>query len=883
MRMAFAVAVAVFLLAPGARGQTCEEALGAAQKSFELGLFEDVPAQLSPCTGARISRPLAIQVRSLLARVYLELEEVEKARAEVETLLRLDSTFEPGSSPRLAALVADVRRETVTTQVASVSKTAESLREAPATVMVITGEEIQRRGYLDLEQLLHDLPGFEISRMNGAFYSIIYQRGYVSALNDRNLLLVDGIEQNDLAFGIVYLSRQYPLTNIDRVEVIYGPTSTMYGANAYTGVISILTKAPEAIVGEGGSFGVRGQVTGGGYGGGSLDLTAAGRDRSSTIAWSVAANVQHSTERDLSGFGQWDHTFSSTDYSARHDLPGSPLERELLCTQPTQVYVCDESGIHLTPEGVDVMRALDLDAVHQHRLEFGDTAKNWSLNAILRLADLTLGLQSWRSQEGTTTGTHSMGATSWTPSFNAAYLKYSLPVRGVKLNIFTRYVQTVQEKNDSRINLVHGFFNSFLSLYNLAPPCDRPFDPEAEQCAPGTYPWVEEIRFGNTSSQFKSEINGVWEPSRMLSAVAGLEIAKSSVQGGYDQTGTGDGPVVNPEAPQQRGHSDYAVYAQAAWKPRPSLKLTAAGRFTYNEIENRDGESGFGGLFTPRAAIIYSPARRHLVLKAIYSEAFKDPTDAQKFGVQFSFFNAYRSNGLRPERVRNIELSAGWEPSEHFSVEASMYQARYTDVVNYGVARQPDGSLYLGCSESIEGCEQWQNRDSIRIRGGQLMARFKHRLGEVWGNYTYTDPQQTNPTGFFREGPIYDQWGNTVRNLRLHGVATGRVNLGIDAHLRDRLQAGIRAHYVGTREMGNGTTLSRFALNDIAATEPANMTVDATISYRVRAGTTLQLSSFNVFDAQYYDPGTDPTTRNRILQAGRAIHLRLIYALPFRK
>ncbi|HEX2120434.1 MAG TPA: TonB-dependent receptor plug domain-containing protein, partial [Thermoanaerobaculia bacterium] len=208
----------------------------------------------------------AVDVHRLLALTYLYDDEPEKARKEVSTLLRLDSTFEAASPALFAALVAQVRREEQVTQVASVSKTSESLREAPATVVVVTGEEIQRRGYLDLEQLLHDLPGFDISRLNGDIYSHIYQRGYRSPINDRLLLLIDGVEQNELSTNTLYLSRQYSLTNVDRVEVIYGPASTMYGANAYTGVISIITREPDTLVGENGRFGMLAQTTYGGYG-----------------------------------------------------------------------------------------------------------------------------------------------------------------------------------------------------------------------------------------------------------------------------------------------------------------------------------------------------------------------------------------------------------------------------------------------------------------------------------------------------------------------------------------------------------------------------------------------------------------------------------------
>ena len=72
--------------------------------------------------------------------------------------------------------------------------------------------------------------------------------------------------------------------------------------------------------------------------------------------------------------------------------------------------------------------------------------------------------------------------------------------------------------------------------------------------------------------------------------------------------------------------------------------------------------------------MIYTPGRKHLVLKAIYSEAFKDPTDTEKFGgyvfPRVTWQSALNFD-LRPERVRNTEVSAGWEASERTAVQLS--------------------------------------------------------------------------------------------------------------------------------------------------------------------------------------------------------------------
>jgi outer membrane receptor for ferrienterochelin and colicins len=876
MRTAAATILGMLLLCSAAGAQTiCEDALQQAKKSYNLGLFEDVPKQLEPCMSARLSRATTIEVRSLLARAYLMSDEPEKARKEVSAILRLDSTFEGGQPPRFAALVAQVKREEQTTQVASVSKTNESLREAPATVVVVTANEIQRRGYLDLEQLLHDLPGFDISRLNGDIYSNIYQRGYRSG-NDRLLFLVDGVEQNELSSNILYLSRQFPLTNIDRVEVIYGPASTMYGANAYTGVISIITKDAEALTGDK-AFGLVGQVTGGDYGTRSTDITMAGKDRSGSFAWSIAANIQQSHARDLSGFGDWDTTFSKIDYKTRMKLTG--LNAEIFfgagkCAKASPYFQCSgflplQRTIVLTTAGETLARQLDTAQISDHGLGFDDSAENWSVDAKVRISNLTLGVQTWKSREGIASeypSTLITGRTSWTPRDTAAYFKYYIPLERVKVNVFSRYEQTGVQRQGSRFEYLHNYANGFLSIASLVSPCTAPSDPKPVGCPPGpALPWVETVDFGGHSSQLRGEINAVVDSYEKVKAVAGLEVAKSSIESQLEQTASGAGQLFHALTlkPEQIEHTDLALYAQGSWKPRPFLKFVLAGRLTHNEINHKAGASGFGTLFTPRAGVMYLPSGNRFTLKAIYSEAFKDPTDAQKFGV-VTGVNDFRSFGLKPETVRNVELSTGWQPTDRASLEASVYQARYSDVVSFaGVT---------GCSGS--SCRRYANRDQIRIRGLQATARYNLERAEIWGNYTHTEPFLTNPQDLFKN-PLLDSNKHPISKLRVADIASDQFNAGIDTHWRDRLAAGLRGHYVGARPTGTGTTESR---SPFLSTD-AHTTVDAILSdSKLLRRATLQLIVYNLFDKQYYDPALEPSIGvPRVPQAGRTIYLRLVY------
>ena len=217
-------------------------------------------------------------------------DDVPAAEATLGRLLTADPEFQPDifDSPRFMRLVDAVRGRSSTPTVTSVSKAKEPLAEAPATVVVITGEEIERRGYTDLEAVLRDLPGFDFSRRAGTSYSNIYQRGYRSIETSRTMLLIDGVEDNDLASSTAWLSRQFPLSNIDRIEVVYGPASTMYGANAFAGVINVVTKQPEQIVAEGKKLGGDARLMTS-KDANALDGVVAGQNAAGNLRWSLAA------------------------------------------------------------------------------------------------------------------------------------------------------------------------------------------------------------------------------------------------------------------------------------------------------------------------------------------------------------------------------------------------------------------------------------------------------------------------------------------------------------------------------------------------------------------------------------------------------------------
>jgi outer membrane receptor for ferrienterochelin and colicins len=872
---AFAALVVLLAAAAPATAQTpCETGLQAAEKSYSLGQFAEVPGQLAPCLQGRTSRGLQAQAYSLLARAYLAADEPAKARQAVSDLLRADPTFEPGPPPRFGQLVAEVRRAQATVEVTSVSKTKESLFEAPATVVVVTGEEIERRGYLDLEQVLHDLPGLNAATTRDYDYSTISVRGFLSGNTGRNLLLLDGVEQNDLSTNQLYLSRQYPLSNIDRVEVIYGPASTIYGANAYTGVISVITKAPEALVAEDKRLGLVVQAAAGGLHTRYGDMTLAGKDASGNVSWSLASRYYHDDDTELSRFPAYQYDYTAVDYRDTLRLAG-PLAQIFTSIHPcgaSPLYACrfdtqgNLSSIELTPAGEALARQIDRQFLQQHHFVMDDPTDDWLVYGKLKIANLVLGVELWRTQEGTA-GYGSLvsdGNSLFAPRQTLLYAKYSQPLgRELTFKAFLRYQQSGLDRSGTTAGFLETYASGFLGLFNLVSPCAT--GPQAPLGCPGQ-PFVSHAILGDLSSQFRSEFSLIYEPSPKFSAVGGIEIWKSSIQTALDEQASGpDGVFMQLSQPVQTEHTDLASYGQASYKLRDELKLVLAGRLNYNTIQNRPGASGFGLLFSPRAAVVYTPVAGRLVLKAIYSEAFKDPTDNEKFGTLLDV-NDVPSGGLQPEKVRNYELGAGWHPSDRLSLDAAAYQADYSGLVAL--------RFVPSCTEVL-GCFQYHNLNSYRIRGLMLDARYRLGRTQIDGNYTLTEPFQLDPKDLFGN-PILDAGGRPFHQLHIADVPGHGASLGANRDLPAHFNADLRLRYVGAlppRLVTNDSLPARDRIGSHVETQ-------ATVSYRgILPGTTLQLTVDNLFDRSYFVPDREPLLGVLIPTPGRVIVLRLITGL----
>jgi outer membrane receptor for ferrienterochelin and colicins len=126
----------------------------------------------------------------------------------------------------------------------SASKYEQKVTKAPASISIITGDEIKKYGYRNFGAILASLKGFyNTSDRN---YGYVGARGFglPADYNSRLLLLIDGHRYNDNIFDSFYTDEGFPVDVdvIERVEVVRGPSSSLYGTSAVFGVINVITK-----------------------------------------------------------------------------------------------------------------------------------------------------------------------------------------------------------------------------------------------------------------------------------------------------------------------------------------------------------------------------------------------------------------------------------------------------------------------------------------------------------------------------------------------------------------------------------------------------------------------------------------------------------------
>lgn len=191
----------------------------------------------------------------LLASIILPFPVTSECRAETDA----QTVSEPADLTGLS--IEELMKIKIDT-VYGASGYEQLVTEAPASVSIVTSDEIKKYGYRTLADLLQAVRGFSITNDRNYSYAGIRGFGRPGDLNSRFLLLVDGIRQNDSIYDMAAIGTDFILDIdlVERVEIIRGPSYSLYGSNALLAVVNVITRKVQGldgveISGDAGSFG----------------------------------------------------------------------------------------------------------------------------------------------------------------------------------------------------------------------------------------------------------------------------------------------------------------------------------------------------------------------------------------------------------------------------------------------------------------------------------------------------------------------------------------------------------------------------------------------------------------------------------------------------
>ena len=933
-----ALFIAALLLPTSVYSQSCgDEAITEARKAYDMGHFKPAISSLKTCLAAEngfSGNRQQISARRWLVKLYIALDSTDQALSSVQEILKLDDTYTPpAEDPMLFHnLVRYSKRSVQRATISSVSKSAESLYESPATVIVLTQEELMQRGYIDLEAFFSDLPGFDVSRTYGSTYSNIYQRGYRSNNTDRTIFLVNGIEENDFWGNWAYWARQYPLTHVKQVEIIYGPASTMYGANAFLGVVNVVTKSPDDFLEKDGKpviskfpLAATADVGYGSYNTAFADLSLAGKYKDISFSATVrrfTSDLMDLSSDEVRGF---DGEYPVTEFQYRPEqndtvnyilaLGGTIIDESW--NDPNGYFDLiktpdDKTVAVLNQKGAEFARQLDnqrSDSLDGKPLAFGNTLEHWYFSGEIRFSNFRAGYQFWRSEHSPGTyGTARNRATShngdlWAPQQSHYFLNYTKSLnRKIVLTNFMQYRLSTLE-DDTRITTLKSYSNGKLKAKDLL--------------KSRSAHWLTTYYY-QASRQFRNETKLVYHGSR-LNVVSGLEVRNSVIQGDYITKDS----LKNGQSPAEQGNStldeepggntfpsrDIGIYAQGTYEVFPNrLRATLGGRFDANRVRQT---GGYGEVFNSRVALVYTPGKDPAlnngeapwVFKTIYASAFKDASNREKYSVGTE--RKITNPKLKPEKVDNLEFSATYHQSNKWISDITFYRSWYKHAIGEVDAEEEvNGKTIKGKKNEAIG--------ELRIYGLQANVNYQFSLtkkvseiehplaqGNLFANLSFTE-SRNRPDEFIKAvssipGAIKSDTINRPNNNFQPVADISQVNINAGINLRFwhnptngsyRLNANLRANYIGERrsplhiseikrrhgEKNPIYSNEHFVFPEVFLLHGAVTWMNAGIS-----GLNLQLAVNNILNKKYFDPGIRSADPYRIPQNTRNYMLRATF------
>jgi outer membrane receptor for ferrienterochelin and colicins len=829
-----------------------------AELDYQVGGFFTCISRLNSCIQRNgFAENEKIDAMKWIAMAYLAMDSIEAANRTITALLTLKDNFETElrDPERLKLQVRFIRASMQANLTTSVSKKAEKIELAPATIQVITEEDIKRRGYLDITQIFYDLPGFDVSRTFGTSYATVYQRGYrTSALTERMLFMIDGVDDNELWTNAVYLSRQFPISNIKRIEIIYGPASTIYGPNAFTGVVNIVTKSPSDVFNNKDISGKRLVNVNGMATKGALNTNLAeinGTLGSNGVFVQGTARYFTSNDLDLSQFPNWDGKWKSSPenykgimsvdtfkrYGSNNDLNAKSYFKEIDKNGLYYTYTADSTQIIPTAYALKKMDSLDQMNYQMgkkylgqtgpqfisRRKDFSENNGNFYLSTKITLGDFVVGGQYWESVEGASPDyVDSLFAVN--SDFNSWHVRQQI--------YFCKYTKRFGDKlivtNNTYFKTSDFGSNSVLTTYrSYANGGGREGQLSLDSLILNVEPGFIRRYYAQQSKQYRDELRFNYQINQHSDLIFGAEIRNGLLQVDYI-THIRDNPTLYGRVdPKLEGGNhitvvDFGSFGQYNYSnPIKFLNIGIGGRVD-NKVYNENDSLGYKLKFNPRYSIVYYPNK--WIFKAIYSEAIMDASQYNRFSTIPNV--KVRNKLLVPEKVRDLELVVykALGADNKSSIELNGFYSSYLNITRNALENN---------------LEKFENEGTAQIMG--LQTALKLNISE--NIYFYANTTHLNTKVFETD---------SIRTKVMSDISPFNANAGLGVFIpRIKTNVQLMLNHVSAKPTGWETFGSLSNLKEIPGYQLVNMNIDVQVFKQVR----LQLRGYNITNTKFFSPG----------------------------
>ena len=740
-----------------------------------------------------------------------------------------NATFSQESDSTVVGIFDLSLRELMELEITTAAKTKQSYSDAPTTMIVITDEMIKNRGYHYLEEILHDLPGFDFNKSYGVNYSTIFMRGYRSENSDRFLLMFDGILENDIWKQTTWISRQYPVGHIKQIEVLYGPASVLYGTNAFSGIINVITKKGSEI----GDINLI--TTAGSWGRKNIEFQS-GETFLNGNSYNVA--IKYFSQDDLH---QWD------DFDV---ITGN---------------CCNFSADYLRKIGDEFVFAIDGELVNE---DFNQPhpGENYGLHANFKYGDLSFTILNWTKKELESYFYSPFKRSGpWTQWFenNQGYMLSLNKEINRKISLSTDITYRNHRILDSK---EVGFIFYDKPLTN---PSD--FDYQHSQTIVHNDPSTYQLRpipvtLDNEEDTFVTGIVyynclGTWDMA-IDEQITYLLTDKLQLIGGfrYTYTNTQENYEISvcsysSQSAPRHIKKNISGYALAIYKPFTGLNISIGGRYEDQKNEDNVGYN----IFIPRFSVNYKFSK-NVIIRFQYAEAFQEADDWHKFGTDFDL-RPYNSADLEPEKLRSFDLGATVNLKNRLLISGTAY---YTIVSNF-ITEVDNDSLnpYHGYTTGIH----FENLSSGEVTIYGYEFNFNLKLS----------------SSFSLNGNVSGAFNYDFNNVLIGDIAPVKIYMGALYNYQNKISLYTKINYVSSKKTINWqenpnidpiyTNIDEFLILGI------NLNIIDMLGYV--NGLDFNIKVDNLLNKEYYNPGprsADGVKYNaRVLQPGFNIMVGLTY------